>query len=200
VRLGVLERGHQRPARLFIRLVELASRQRMDNVVLTVLHRPEFWGRSFSALVNDVIRGPSFWTPGEREFLAMTVSRLNECPFCLAAHTETTRLESRGEVAVDGGAMRPELAAVLPFLEKVTTAPDTVTADDAALVRARGVPDEAIVDALHVALVFDMVNRMANAFGWSWNSDRHVHVAAVAIHRMRYKLPGFVTRSSHPRP
>jgi uncharacterized peroxidase-related enzyme len=194
VRLGVLERGHERPARLFIRLVELVSRQRMDNVVLTVLHRPEFWGRPFAALIHEVMRGPSFWTPGEREYLAMTVSRLNECPFCLAAHTETTRIESRGEVAVDGAAMRPELAAVLPFIEKVTTAPDAVTPDDVAPVRAAGVPDEAIVDALHVALAFDSVNRMANAFGWSWNSDRHVRVAATAIHRMSYKLPRFVMR------
>ena len=195
MRLEVLQRGQKPPARLFIRLVELVSRHRMDNVVLTGTYRPEFWGRPFFKLVAAAMRGPSFWTPGEREYMATVVSRVNECPFCLRAHTETTRLESRGEVDVDDASVRrPELAAVLTLLEKVTTAPDDVTPDDVAPVRAAGVPDDAIVDALHVGLVFDTVNRMANAFGWEWDSDEHVHVAAVAIHRLRYKLPGFVLR------
>ena len=195
MRLAVLEHGHKRPAWIFIRLVELVSRHRMDNVALTAMHRSEFWGRPFFDMGTVVLRGPSFWTPGEREYMATVVSRLNECPFCLRVHTETTRIESRGEVDVDDpSAMRPQLAAVLPFLQKVTTAPDTVTSDDVAPVRAAGVPDDAIVDALHVGLVFNTVNRMANAFDWGWDSDEHAHVAAVAIHRLRYKLPGFVMR------
>jgi uncharacterized peroxidase-related enzyme len=195
MRLDVLEHGQRRPARLFIRLVELVSRHGMDNVALTGMHRPEFWGRPFFVMVSAVLRGPSFWTPGEREYMAAVVSRLNECPFCLRVHTETTRIESRGEVDVDDASvMRPELAAVLPFLQKVTTTPDSVTPDDVAPVRAAGVPDGAIVDALHVGLVFNSVNRMANAFGWSWDSDEHVRVAAKVIHRISYKLPGFTTR------
>jgi len=195
VRLDVLERGHRRGARLFIRLVELASRQGMDNVAMTALYRPTFWGRPFFDMAAVVLRGPSFWTPGEREYMAMAVSRVNECPFCLRVHTETARIESHGEVDVqDPSVMRPELAAVLPLLEKVTRAPDTVTPDDVAAVRTAGVPDDAIVDALHVCLVFDTVNRMANAFDWAWDSDEHARVAAVAIHRLRYKLPGPLMR------
>ena len=195
MRLEVLEHGHRRPARLLIRLVELVSRHGMDNVAMTAMHRPEFWGRPFFDMGTAVLRGPSFWTPGEREYMAAVVSRLNECPFCLRVHTETTRIESRGEVDVDDpSVMRPELGAVLPLLQKVTAAPDSVTPDDVAPVRAVGVPDDAIVDALHVGLVFNTVNRMANAFDWGWDSDEHAHVAAVAIHRLRYKLPGFVMR------
>jgi uncharacterized peroxidase-related enzyme len=195
MRLAVLEHGQSRPARLFIRLVELVSRQGMDNVALTAMHRPGFWGRPFFAMGGEVLRGPSYWTPGEREYMAMFVSRLNRCPFCLRVHTETTRLASRGEVAVDDtSVMRRELAAVLPLLEKLTTAPDDVTPADVAPIRAAGVPDDAIVDALHVLLVFHTVNRMANAFDWGWDSDDHVRVAARALHRLGYKLPGFVMR------
>ena len=195
MRLTVLEHGHRRPARLFIRLAERISRHRMDAVVLTALHRPEFFGRPFTDLVSAVLRGPSFWTAGEREYMAMVVSRLNDCPYCLRAHTETTRLESRGEVDPDDPSrMRPELAAVLRLLEKVTTAPDSVTPADVAPVRSAGVPDDAIVDALHVGLIFDTVNRMANAFDWAWDSEDHPRAAAVAIHRLHYRLPGFVLR------
>lgn len=195
MRLDVLERGHKAPARLFLRFAKLVARQRMSDVVLTMLHRPAFWGRPFSTLVATVLRGPSFWTSGEREYMAMIVSRLNECPFCLRVHTQTTRLESRGEVAVgDASVMRPEFAAVLPFLEKVSTTPDDVSPDDVAAVRAAGVPGDAIVDALHVGLVFNTVNRMANAFDWTWDSEDNVRIAAGVIHRLRYKLPGFALR------
>lgn len=195
MRLDVLEHGQKRPARLFIRLVEQVTRQGMSNVAMTAMYRPKFWGRPFFEMATAVLRGPSFWTPGEREYMAMVVSRVNECSFCLRVHTETTRIESQGEVDVDDASvMRQELVAVLPLLEKVTTAPDTVTPADVAAVRAVGVPDEAIVDALHVTLIFNTVNRMANAFGWGWDSDDHVRVAATVIHRLSYKLPGFVLR------
>jgi uncharacterized peroxidase-related enzyme len=190
MRLAVLEHGQKRPARMLMGLVQFASRHPMDNVAMTAMYRPEFWGRPFFAMASDVLRGPSYWTAGEREYMAMCVSRLNECPFCTRVHTETTRLELRGDSSV----LRPELTAVVLLLEKVTTAPDDVTADDVAPIRAAGVPDDAIVDALHVALIFNTVNRMANALGWEWDSDRHVRLAAQAIHRINYKLPGFVMR------
>lgn len=195
MRLTVLEHGHRRPVRLFLGVARLVSGESMDDVVKTGLHRPRFWGRPFFALIETVMRGPSFWTPAEREYLAAVVSRLNECPFCLRAHSRTTQIESRGRLDLeDRSTVRPELAAVLPLVEQVSTAPDSVTAADIAVVRKAGVPDDAIVDALHVTLIFDTVNRMANAFGWSWDSDRHVQVAARAIHRLRYRLPGFVLR------
>jgi uncharacterized peroxidase-related enzyme len=195
MRLAVLEHGQKRPARLLMGLVQFLSRHSMDNVAMTAMYRPEFWGRPFFAMGSEVLRGPSYWSAGEREYMAMCVSRLNECPFCERVHTQTTRLEFGGQLdAEDGSALRPELAAVVPLLEKVTTTPDAVTADDVSPVRAAGVPDDAIVDALHVALIFNTVNRMANALGWAWDSDRHVRIAAQAIHRINYKLPGFVMR------
>jgi uncharacterized peroxidase-related enzyme len=190
MRLDVLEHGQKRPARLLMGLVQFATRHSMDNVAMTAMYRPEFWGQPFFAMGSEVLRGPSFWSAGEREYMAMCVSRLNECPFCVRVHTQTTRLEWAGEPTQ----LRPELTAVLPLLEKVTTAPDAVTPDDVVPVRAAGVPDDAMVDALHIALIFNTVNRMANALGWSWDSERHVRLAAAAIHRINYKLPGFVMR------
>jgi uncharacterized peroxidase-related enzyme len=195
MRLDVLEHGHRRSAKIFQRLAALLMRDEMDDVIKTAMHRPEFFGRWLFAYVNEVLRGPSFWTPAERECLAAATSRLNECPFCATVHTQTMRLESRGEVdADDPGVMRPELAATLELITKVTSHPDRVSGADVDAVRAAGVPDEAIVDALHVNLIFNVVNRLANAFGWSWDSDAHVRKGAKAIHFFRYKLPGFVMR------
>jgi alkylhydroperoxidase family enzyme len=125
----------------------------------------------------------------------MFVSRLNDCPFCVRVHSETTRIEARDEVSVDDpSVMRPELAAVLPLLERLTKDPESVGPADIDAVREAGVPDEAIVEALHVGLIFNTVNRMANAFDWSWDSEEHVRVAARVIHRIRYRLPNLILR------
>jgi AhpD family alkylhydroperoxidase len=168
VRLTILEHGHRWPAKAFQRFVALVLRHEVDDVVKTAAHRPEFFGRAFLDLVAEVLRGPSYWTFAEREHMAMSTSRLNECPFCTRVHTETTRIESEGEA---GAALRPQLAAVLHFLEKVTRSPDDV-----------------------VNLVFNTVNRLANAFEWAWDSDDHVLMGAKVIHLSRYKLPGFFLR------
>jgi putative intracellular protease/amidase len=50
-------------------------------VVRTLLYRKDFFGRPFSELTQQVMRGPSPWTVGEREIFAAFVSRLNQCVF-----------------------------------------------------------------------------------------------------------------------
>src|SRR4029079_6558230 len=50
-------------------------------VVRTMLYRKEFFGRPCSELTQQVMRGRSEWTVGERETFAAFVSRLNQCVF-----------------------------------------------------------------------------------------------------------------------
>ena len=60
---------------------------------------------------------------------------------------------------------------MLGFLEKLTLRPEELGPADA--VRAAGVSDEAIVDAIHVAALFNMITRMADSLGWdvpTWDS------------------------------
>lgn len=51
------------------------------DVVRTLAYRPKVFGRPFSEALQDVMRGPSGWTVGERELFAAFVSSLNQCPF-----------------------------------------------------------------------------------------------------------------------
>ncbi len=55
---------------------------------------------------------------------------------------------------------------MLGFIEKLTLAPDELTPADADAVRAAGVSDGAIVDAIHVAALFNMIVRLADSLGW----------------------------------
>jgi alkylhydroperoxidase family enzyme len=55
---------------------------------------------------------------------------------------------------------------MLGFIEKLTLCPEELTREDADDVRAAGVSDQAIVDAIHVAALFNMITRMADSLGW----------------------------------
>lgn len=59
-----------------------------------------------------------------------------------------------------------QLRAMLAFLSKMTLTPEALGPEDAALVRAAGVSEEAIADAVNVAYLFAIYNRMADALGW----------------------------------
>lgn len=60
--------------------------------------------------------------------------------------------------------------------------------------RAAEVPDDAITDALHVNLIFNIVNRLANAFDLAWDSDEQVRLGARVIHRISYRMPRILMR------
>jgi alkylhydroperoxidase family enzyme len=62
--------------------------------------------------------------------------------------------------------LRPELAATLIFLEKLTLRPDEIQPVDADAARAAGVSDEALRDAATVCALFSMIVRMADSLGW----------------------------------
>lgn len=71
--------------------------------------------------------------------------------------------------------LRPELTATLVFLEKMTLRPDELSAADVDAVRAAGVSDRALRDAVRVCALFNMIVRLADSFGWDvpeWDALR----------------------------
>ena len=64
-------------------LAEIRERSGAEplGVVKTLLYRPELFGRPFSEALHEAMRGPSDWSPGERELFTAYTSSLNQCLF-----------------------------------------------------------------------------------------------------------------------
>jgi uncharacterized peroxidase-related enzyme len=80
------------------------------------------------------------------------------------------------------------LCATLGFLEKLTLRPDDVTRADADAVRAAGVSDAALVDAIHVCAFFSMIVRLADSLGWDVPSFEEFSARADSMLSSGYAL------------
>jgi hypothetical protein len=81
VRLEVVDRGHAPGEAAVLDMIRERSGNEPLGVVKTLLYRPELFGTPFSEALDVVMRGPSEWSPGERELFAAFASLLNQCPF-----------------------------------------------------------------------------------------------------------------------
>src|SRR5437763_13978934 len=74
--------------------------------------------------------------------------------------------------------LRPELAATLVFLEKLTLRPDELTRADSDAVYDAGVSPQALRDAATVCGLFRMIVRLADSLGWDVPTWERLHQPA----------------------
>ena len=77
---------------------------------------------------------------------------------------------------------------MLPFLEKLTLRPDEIEPADAEAVRAAGVSDDALRDAITVCALFNMIVRLADSLGWDVPSLERLRLRAPAMLEGGYAL------------
>ncbi|MDV7087973.1 hypothetical protein GXW84_15235 [Rhodococcus sp. IEGM 248] len=187
MRLSILDHGHTRRTKLFLMLTSTMSRVDSPDIVKLLLYRPGFLTRPLLELTADAMRGQSYWTAAEREYLAMCTAQLHRCPFCIDTHAELTRIAGHGEIDPDHPASaRPPLSAVREFLDTITRTPDR-----ADIAGVADLPEQALLEALRVNLVWNIVNRLANAFGFTLREGQ-LHSGTRALHRFGYRFPGFL--------
>jgi hypothetical protein len=80
--------------------------------------------------------------------------------------------------------------ATLGLLEKVTLTPEHVRPADVEAVRAAGVSDQAVSDALHVCFSFNLIDRLADAFGWHVQTVDEFGKDATALLKRGYSMIG----------
>lgn len=84
-------------------------------------------------------------------------------------------------------AIAEPLRATLGFLEKMTLMPDALSKEDADAVRATGVDEEQLLDAVHVCAAFNMIDRIADAVEFEVISAEGFRKGGEALLRRGYR-------------
>jgi alkylhydroperoxidase family enzyme len=173
MRLAILESGHGFGTKALFALIRTVSRQPVLDVIKLVKYRSDFYGGPMQGVTHEAMRGPSTWSVGDRELMAAFVAKTNHCEFCTKAHLAVAQeayhrdgkrvsdLLSNLETA----AIKEPLRATLLMLGKLTSE-HVVDADDMRAVLAAGASRRQIEDALAVCFSFNVIGRLADAFGF----------------------------------
>ncbi|MBJ6372313.1 peroxidase-related enzyme [Sedimentitalea arenosa] len=135
---------------------------------------------AFTGMYNDLMLADSGLSKLEREMIAVVVSSINRCFYCLVAHGAAVRQLSNdpilGEMLVMNYRVAPLDArqrAMLDFAAKMTTASATIEEADRQGLRDVGFSDRDIWDIANVAGFFNMTNRVASATAMKPNDGYH---------------------------
>jgi uncharacterized peroxidase-related enzyme len=135
---------------------------------------------AFVGLYNDVMLADSGLTKLDREMIAVVVSSINKCFYCLTAHGAAVRQLSGdpklGEMLVVNWRVAPLDArqkAMLEFSELMTVASATIEEKHRDALRQVGFTDRDIWDIAATAGFFNMSNRVASATDMRPNDDYH---------------------------
>ena len=80
------------------------------------------------------------------------------------------------------------LRAMLGFLEKLTLTPESVTAADVRPLRALGLSNSAIEDAIHVCVLFNVYDRLADAFEFDIPDEGGFEMSATMLLKRGYAM------------
>jgi len=151
----------------------------IPNVLVAYAHNPAKLA-AFSQMYNTLMLSKGGLTKLEREMIAVAVSAINNCWYCLVAHGAAVRVMSQNAALGDALALdhrhadlSPRERALVDFARKLTLASGEMGEADRAALRAQGLADQDIWDAAEVAAFFNMSNRLASAVGMVPNPEYH---------------------------
>lgn len=133
---------------------------------------------AFTAMYNDLMLGDGGLSKLEREMIAVAVSAVNRCHYCLVAHGAAVRQLSGDPELGDTLAtnyrmaeLSPRQRAMLDFAVKLTESSHSIEEEDRQALRAQGFSDRDIWDIAAVAAFFNMTNRLASATAMRPNEE-----------------------------
>ena len=119
-----------------------------------------------------LMRGPSPFTPAQRELIAAYVSGVNSCRYCHGVHSQVAAIYGVDlglfdalMKNVDSASIDEPMKPVLRYVRKLTETPSRMTEADARAVREAGWSDEALVHAVAVCAYFNQMNRLVEGSG-----------------------------------
>jgi len=143
--------------------------------------------KAFVMLADELMLGDSGLSRLEREMIAVAVSSINHCHYCLTAHGAALRQRAKDPVLGEliahnfrSADLPQRQKAMLNFVAKLTEAPDKIEEADRQALRQAGFSDRDIWDIAAVAAFYSMSNRLASATDMRPNRDYHYQLRADA--------------------
>ncbi len=134
--------------------------------------------RAFSTMYNNLMLADSGLSMLEREMIAVVVSSINRCHYCLIVHGAAVRKLSQDAAMSETLAINYRLCKLdarqrimLDFAAKMTEASHRIEDADRKGLRAVGFNDFDIWDICAVAAFFNMTNKLASATGMVPNEE-----------------------------
>ncbi|AXC10295.1 hypothetical protein ACPOL_0942 [Acidisarcina polymorpha] len=184
MRLAILNSGHRIGTKALFAIIEMASRQPLLDVVKLVKYRPDFYGNLMGMVTQETMRGPSAWSVADRELMAAYIAKNNRCEFCTGAHSAVARLAYQDGQKVSDALLNlstanldEPLKATMLMLGKLTRE-QRMDAQDIKAVLVAGATVEQIEDALAVCFSFNVIGRLADAFGFAVPSPKGLESGA----------------------
>jgi len=129
-------------------------------------------GRALAAHHQEVMRGESPLSPGERELIAAYVSGLNQCAYCHGSHKEAAVAFGVSRDLIEDlvadktlAGAPPKLRPILAYARKLTLDHTRMTPADAEAVFQAGWDERALHDAILVIAMFNFMNRFVHGHG-----------------------------------
>jgi len=136
--------------------------------------------RNFISFYNELMLADCGLSKLEREMIAVVVSSINRCFYCLTAHGAAVRELSGdpalGELLVANyrvANLSTRHRAMLDFVAKLTETPHLVAESDRFTLAHQGFSERDIWDIAEVAAFFNMSNRLASAVDMMPNPEYH---------------------------
>ena len=153
--------------------------------------RPDIFA-PFTEACEQIMRGPSPLSAGDRELIGAFVSRLNSCPYCHDVHNEAVKAYGiNGEMTqklkddLENADVEPRLKPLLALARKMTEGAYRVTDADFDAAYAAGWDDDGIHDAVAVTCLFNFMNRLVSTLGIEAD-ENYLAEAGARIKEMGY--------------
>lgn len=136
--------------------------------------------KTFVNFYNRLMLDEGFLTKMEREMIAVVVSSINKCFYCLVAHGASLRKLSNDPILGEELVMNYRSSRIskknkimLDFSAKLTEFPDKIEDSDRNKLRQENFSDEEILEIAEVTGFFNMSNRIALATDMRPNNEYH---------------------------
>ena len=190
--LDNVEAGHDRPTALFIRVTERITGMALPDVVKVTSYRHRSSAHPLPIWFRRRCAAPRSepWPSASCSRRAPRSSTRARSAFRRISRLRPRYGGAQVAAAVDapqGGAVRAEAQAALVFLDKLAVDPASVGAQDAAAVVKAGVPTGALEQAVRIAVLFHVINRVMNGLGSTAMPERQQRVGVRLIRLLGYR-------------